>query len=63
MLDRQVEIIAALRNLGITASVLADRIADCVNEVDDRIRIEEFVRKELSWVDKLIDGPAEQESE
>jgi hypothetical protein len=54
MTDNPSEIRSALRNLGITAGKLADRIADCVNEVDDRIRIKEFVRSELAWVDRLI---------
>lgn len=60
MLDRQVEIIDALRNLGITAASIADGIADCVNEIDDRIRVREYVRRELAWVDRLT-GVSEQE--
>jgi hypothetical protein len=54
MLDKQAEIVAALVNLDVTTEKLADRIADCVNEVDDRIRVREFVRKELAWVDRLV---------
>jgi len=54
MLDSQAEIVAALKARGVTAAKLAERIADCVNEVDDRLRIKEFVRKELEWVDRLV---------
>jgi hypothetical protein len=54
MLDRADEIAVELARRGVTAENLAGRIADCVNEIDDRIRVREFVRGELSWVDRLV---------
>jgi hypothetical protein len=53
------EIVRSLHVLGITADKVANNVADGFDELDQRLKAKDRVRRELSWLDDLVNSYAQ----